>query len=255
MDRREFLRFSSIAALAVYTRPLDGLRIGSSAVRQVAPKRITMPVLSCIYIFMYLRWGKAETCAFIGMLHRSQKPVEGHVRESNRGSTPGGACAHHSGVPGRQGNSASSVRVGRFHPHGEQMAKALRATGLGGFAGSSAVGQASAVWGGVSRPRFSLIGTAAEKYSHGDAGEAAQPSETDQTKATSAPANPAPRGMAHGDGPAVARQLGASVHAVWRALRREVIYLQRLRTWWVIVPIRSLPPKPPRGWDCIGIRR
>jgi hypothetical protein len=36
-----------------------------------------------------------------------------------------------------------------------------------------------------------------------------------------------------GDGPAVAERLGASVHAVWRILRREGIYLQRLRGWCV----------------------
>src|SRR5450755_3943370 len=42
-----------------------------------------------------------------------------------------------------------------------------------------------------------------------------------------------PKGLSHWDGPSVAEQLGASVHAVWRALRREGIYLQRLRTWCV----------------------
>lgn len=44
---------------------------------------------------------------------------------------------------------------------------------------------------------------------------------------------PPPAGLAHWDGPTVAEQLGASVHAVWRTLRREGIYLQRLRTWCV----------------------
>jgi len=44
---------------------------------------------------------------------------------------------------------------------------------------------------------------------------------------------PPPPGLAHWDGPAVAERLGASVHAVWRTLRREGIYLQRLRTWCV----------------------
>ncbi|MEP6540174.1 MAG: helix-turn-helix domain-containing protein, partial [Bryobacteraceae bacterium] len=38
-----------------------------------------------------------------------------------------------------------------------------------------------------------------------------------------------PPGLAHWDGPAVAAELRASVHAVWRTLRREGIYLQRLR--------------------------
>src|SRR5487761_132701 len=41
---------------------------------------------------------------------------------------------------------------------------------------------------------------------------------------------PPPAGLAHWDGRAVAEKLGASVHAVWRTLRREGIYLQRLRT-------------------------
>src|SRR6266404_1104333 len=38
---------------------------------------------------------------------------------------------------------------------------------------------------------------------------------------------PPPPGMSHWDGPAVAEKLDASVHAVWRVLRREGIYLQR----------------------------
>ena len=42
-----------------------------------------------------------------------------------------------------------------------------------------------------------------------------------------------PAGQAQWDGPAGAKRLGASVHAVWRVLRREGIYLQRLRTWCV----------------------
>src|SRR5262245_33679244 len=42
-----------------------------------------------------------------------------------------------------------------------------------------------------------------------------------------------PRGMSHWDGPAVAERLNASVHAVWRVLRREGIYLQRRRSWCV----------------------
>ena len=44
---------------------------------------------------------------------------------------------------------------------------------------------------------------------------------------------PPPRGMSHWDGPALADKLGASVHAVWRVLRREGIYLERLRSWCV----------------------
>ena len=44
---------------------------------------------------------------------------------------------------------------------------------------------------------------------------------------------PPPPGMSHWDGPAVAERLGSSVYAVWRVLRREGIYLQRLRSWCV----------------------
>lgn len=44
---------------------------------------------------------------------------------------------------------------------------------------------------------------------------------------------PPPPSMSHWDGPAVAERLDASVHAVWRVLRREGIYLQRRRSWCV----------------------
>lgn len=44
---------------------------------------------------------------------------------------------------------------------------------------------------------------------------------------------PPPAGMSHWDGPAVAERLNASVYAVWRVLRHEGIYLQRLRSWCV----------------------
>jgi transposase len=44
---------------------------------------------------------------------------------------------------------------------------------------------------------------------------------------------PPPPGMSHWDGPAVAGKLDASIHAVWRVLRREGIYLQRRRSWCV----------------------
>jgi transposase len=44
---------------------------------------------------------------------------------------------------------------------------------------------------------------------------------------------PPPPGMSRWDGPTVAEKLGSSVHAVWRTLRREGIYLQRLRSWCV----------------------
>ena len=42
-----------------------------------------------------------------------------------------------------------------------------------------------------------------------------------------------PKGQAVWDGPAVARHLSASVHAVWRVLRKEGICLARQRSWCV----------------------
>jgi transposase len=44
---------------------------------------------------------------------------------------------------------------------------------------------------------------------------------------------PPPLGMSHWDGPSVAEKLNCSVYAVWRVLRREGIYLKRLRSWCV----------------------
>lgn len=52
---------------------------------------------------------------------------------------------------------------------------------------------------------------------------------------------PPPAGLAHWDGPAIATQLDASVHAVWRVLRREGIYLQRLRSWCVSTDAEFAP--------------
>jgi len=60
---------------------------------------------------------------------------------------------------------------------------------------------------------------------------------------------PPPPGLAHWDGPAVAAELGASVHAVWRTLRREGIYLQRLRTWCVSTD----PEFAPKAAEVIGL--
>ena len=42
-----------------------------------------------------------------------------------------------------------------------------------------------------------------------------------------------PEGYSRWEGSLVAERLGVSVHAVWRVLRREGIYLQRLRSWCV----------------------
>jgi transposase len=60
---------------------------------------------------------------------------------------------------------------------------------------------------------------------------------------------PPPTGMSHWDGPSVAEKLEASVHAVWRALRREGIYLQRLRTWCVSTD----PEFAPKAAEVVGL--
>ena len=60
---------------------------------------------------------------------------------------------------------------------------------------------------------------------------------------------PPPAGLAHWDGPTVAERLGASVHAVWRVLRREGIYLQRLRTWCVSTD----PEFAPKAAEVVGL--
>lgn len=58
-----------------------------------------------------------------------------------------------------------------------------------------------------------------------------------------------PAGLAHWDGRALAEKLGASVHAVWRTLRREGIYLQRLRTWCVSTD----PEFAPKAAEVVGL--
>ena len=58
-----------------------------------------------------------------------------------------------------------------------------------------------------------------------------------------------PKGLSHWDGPTVASALGASVHAVWRVLRKEGIYLQRLRTWCVSTD----PEFAPKAAEVVGL--
>ena len=58
-----------------------------------------------------------------------------------------------------------------------------------------------------------------------------------------------PPGLSHWDGPSVAENLGASVHAVWRTLRHEGIYLQRLRTWCVSTD----PEFAPKAAEVVGL--
>lgn len=58
-----------------------------------------------------------------------------------------------------------------------------------------------------------------------------------------------PTGLGQWDGRAVAESLGASVHAVWRLLRKEGIYLQRLRTWCVSTD----PEFAPKAAEVVGL--
>ena len=58
-----------------------------------------------------------------------------------------------------------------------------------------------------------------------------------------------PAGLSHWDGPSVAEKLNASVHAVWRVLRKEGIYLQRLRTWCVSTD----PEFAPKAAEVVGL--
>jgi transposase len=52
---------------------------------------------------------------------------------------------------------------------------------------------------------------------------------------------PPPSGQARWDGPAVAKYLGTSVHAVWRLLRKEGICLSRQRSWCVSTDPEFIP--------------
>ncbi len=60
---------------------------------------------------------------------------------------------------------------------------------------------------------------------------------------------PPPVGQATWDGPAVARAVQGSVHAVWRVLRREGICLQRQRSWCVSTD----PEFVPKAADIVGL--
>lgn len=58
-----------------------------------------------------------------------------------------------------------------------------------------------------------------------------------------------PAGQAVWDGPAVAGQIGASVHAVWRVLRKEGVCLSRQRSWCVSTD----PEFAPKAADIVGL--
>jgi len=58
-----------------------------------------------------------------------------------------------------------------------------------------------------------------------------------------------PSHMSRWDGPALAEKLGASVYAVWRVLRREGIYRERLRSWCVSTDKHFAP----KAADIVGL--
>jgi transposase len=60
---------------------------------------------------------------------------------------------------------------------------------------------------------------------------------------------PPPPGQARWDGPAVAKHLDTSVHAVWRLLRKEGICLSRQRSWCVSTD----PEFIPKAADIVGL--
>jgi transposase len=60
---------------------------------------------------------------------------------------------------------------------------------------------------------------------------------------------PPPSGQARWDGPAVAKHLETSVHAVWRLLRKEGICLSRQRSWCVSTD----PEFIPKAADIVGL--
>jgi transposase len=60
---------------------------------------------------------------------------------------------------------------------------------------------------------------------------------------------PPPSGQARWDGPAVAKHLDTSVHAVWRLLRKEGICLSRQRSWCVSTD----PEFIPKAADIVGL--
>ena len=98
------------------------------------------------------------------------------------------------------------------------------------------------------RRRFSLFGVRGLR----DQSRSGKPVRYDtafRNKVLAALEEAPPPGMSHWDGPAVAERLDASVHAVWRILRREGIYLQRRRSWCVSTDKEFAP----KAADVVGL--
>ncbi len=103
----------------------------------------------------------------------------------------------------RKGNSASSAASWRVGSYGQQVAKPICPRWDWRFTGSSAQRQTADLRCRLSHPCAGFAGA-------GSPGRASTMGR--------------PRGS---------QTVGSHVHAVWRVLRREGIYLQRLRTWCV----------------------
>lgn len=82
------------------------------------------------------------------------------------------------------------------------------------------------------RRRFAKEGMAG-LYDHPRSGKPPQYGVEFRNQVLATLEQPAPAGQAIWDGPAVAKQLKSSVHAVWRILRKEGICLSRQRSWCV----------------------
>ena len=162
-------------------------------------------------------FGDAQTCTGPGVFCRDHGEVAAYQQESNGRSASGGASAYHPGLSGREGDTASSAGVAHLDKHCNQVAAALLRAWIRRSARPATTGKATAVWLRVSQPSASFIGAIA---------------------ATGSVA----LGRAECGG-------NASVHAVWRALRREGIYLQRLRTWCVSTD----PEFAPKAAEVVGL--
>jgi transposase len=184
-----------------------------------APVLSFVLVLNCIITFCIKMFGRCPD------MHRSwnARPKTRRVwsphEEPDGGGARRGACPNHSGLPGRQGDSASGAGVEVSIPTVSK-------------------------W----RQRFSLWGLRGLR----DQPRPGKPVRYDtafRNRVLATLEETPPPGMSHWDGPAVAEKLDASVHAVWRVLRREGIYLQRRRSWCVSTDKEFAP----KAADVVGL--
>jgi hypothetical protein len=166
-----------------------------------------------------IMFGNAQTCRCHLMLGRGAGRVAGDKPEPNAGSSNGRARSDHPGLLGRKGKPAGRRGAGSLASDRWQMAKALLRCRRGRS---------------QDRPR---------------SGKPPTYDATFRNRVLELLEKSPPPGWAHWDGRAVAECLRASVHAVWRVLRREGIYLQRLRTWGVSTD----PEFAPKAAEVVGL--